>query len=81
MQAEATAQKYRQMLDDPQSCLDPKIKLAAVVDVGVHFVKATYHLEGDGPLIISVHFKKLQVQTHCQMFLPMQGKKQERTQV
>lgn len=47
----ATAQELRQMLDDPQSCLDLKIQLAAVVDVGVHFVKATYHLEGDGPLI------------------------------
>ena len=27
-----------------------KIELAAVIDIGSHFVKATYNLEGDGIL-------------------------------
>ena len=30
-----------------------KIELAAVVDYGEPFVKATYNLEGDGPLALS----------------------------
>lgn len=29
--------------------------LAALIDVGVHFVNATYYLEGDGPLIFSCY--------------------------
>lgn len=53
------------MLDDPQSCLDLKIQLEAVVDVGVHFVKATYHLEGDGPLIFSVYSTLQEVASAC----------------
>ena len=30
-------------------------ELAAVIDVGIHFVKATYVLEGYGPLILSYY--------------------------
>ena len=29
--------------------------MAALIDVGVHFVNATYYLEGDGPLIFSCY--------------------------
>ena len=31
-----------------------KLELAATIDVGEHFVKATYFLEGDGPLIFGL---------------------------
>ncbi len=29
------------------------VELAVVIDIGEHFVKATYSLEGDGPLVFS----------------------------
>ena len=32
-----------------------QLELAALIDVGRHFVKATYTLEGDGPLILSAY--------------------------
>lgn len=32
-----------------------KCELAIVVDFGEHFVKATYNLEGDGPLVLSCY--------------------------
>ena len=41
--------------DDPQSCQDLRLELAAVIDAGVRFVNATYYLEGDGPLIFSCY--------------------------
>ena len=31
------------------------MELAVVIDAGVHFVNATYDLEGDGPLIFSCY--------------------------
>ena len=31
------------------------MELAVIVDAGVQFVKATYYLEGDGPLIFSCY--------------------------
>ena len=43
-----------------------KLELAALVDVGKVFVKATYILEGDGPLVLSC-FETLQaVSNACQ---------------
>lgn len=32
-----------------------KIELAAVIDLGEHFVKTTYQLEGDGPLVFECY--------------------------
>lgn len=32
-----------------------KLELAAVIDLGSHFVKATYNLEGDGPLVLKCY--------------------------
>ena len=51
--APANRGKILAILDDPQkySCL--QVELAVVIDVGEHFVKATYSLEGDGPLVFS----------------------------
>ena len=34
-----------------QSLANLKLELGAVIDVGEHFVKSTYTLEGDGPLV------------------------------
>ena len=48
--APATRQKLLRILCDVTSVAKPKMELAVVVDVGEPFVKATYALEGDGPL-------------------------------
>ena len=42
--------QLRGILSDPQRLVDLKLELAVTIDVGEHFVKATYYLEGDGPL-------------------------------
>ena len=44
-----------EILDDPQSCQDLRLELAALGDAGVHSVNATYYLEGDGPLIFTCY--------------------------
>ena len=44
---------------------DLLLELAAVVDVGQHFVRATYFLEGDGPLVFSAFLKLQEVLTAC----------------
>lgn len=49
----------KNVLSDPESLLKLKLELAIAIDVGEHFVKATYYLEGDGPLVFSC-YKKLQ---------------------
>ena len=38
------------MLQDSQKLVTLKIELAAIVDWGEPFIKATYNLKGDGPL-------------------------------
>ena len=43
--------QLQEILSDPQQHMLLKLELAATIDVGEHFVKATYFLEGDGPLI------------------------------
>lgn len=47
---QATRKKLIAMLQDSQKLVTLKIELAAIVDWGEPFVKATYNLEGDGPL-------------------------------
>lgn len=44
-----------EIFDDHQDAQDLRLELAAVVDAGVHFVSATYYLEGDTPLIFSCY--------------------------
>lgn len=51
----ANRQHLLEIFDDPQSCQDLRMELAAIVHAGVRFVKATYYLEGDGPLIFSCY--------------------------
>ena len=40
------------VLEDPHQCRLLQLELAATIDVGEPFVKATYRLEGDGPLAL-----------------------------
>ena len=51
----ATSEKIRALLDDVHKCRKLKIELAMVVDAMTPFVRATYHLEGDGPLILTAY--------------------------
>ena len=48
----ATTGKLLQILDDEPTCRKLKMELAIVVDSMEPFVKATYSLEGDGPLVL-----------------------------
>ena len=48
----ATTAKLMQLLGDTQKYTYLQLELAAVVDCGEKFVKATYDLEGDGPLVL-----------------------------
>ena len=45
-----TNAKLRAFFQDRLKCVHLQLELAAVIDWGEHFVKATYLLEGDGPL-------------------------------
>lgn len=58
--------QLQEILRDPQQHLLLKLELAAIIDVGEHFVKATYFVEGDGPLIFSCEEKVSVVNQACQ---------------
>ena len=47
-----TNRKLLEMLQNPTVKAYVQIELAAIVDAGEAFVKATYNLEGDGPLVL-----------------------------
>ena len=47
----ATRSKLIEILSDQQKCSLLKVELAVVSDLGEHFVKSIYTLEGDGPLV------------------------------
>ena len=51
----ATTGKLLQLLSDPQRNAFLRVELAALIDCGESFVKATYNLEGDGPLVFKCH--------------------------
>ena len=44
-------------MNDPAKKLLLQVELAITVDVGEAFVKATYYLEGDGPLVFTCYEK------------------------
>ena len=50
-----TCEKLVAMFADEESLKRLKVELAIVVDLGVHLVKATYLLEGDGPLFLKAY--------------------------
>ena len=58
--------QLQEILSDPQQHMLLKLELAATIDVGEHFVKATYFLEGDGPLIFNCYEKVSAVNQACQ---------------
>lgn len=45
------------IFSDPQQLICLKPELAITIDLGEHFAKATYFLEGDGPLVFSYYEK------------------------
>lgn len=51
----ATCSKLLAVVSDPTKNALLKVELAAVVDGGESLVKATYKLEGDGPLALSAY--------------------------
>ena len=51
----ATRIKLLAILGDQQKNACLQIELAAVIDAGTPLVKATYNLEGDGPLVLKCH--------------------------
>ena len=55
------------ILSNPQRLMSLKLELAATIDVGEHFVKATYFLEGDGPLVFACYEKLSAVSQLCQV--------------
>lgn len=54
------------ILSGPQRPTNLKLELAAIIDVGEHFVKATYFLEGDGPLVFTCYERLSAVSQFCQ---------------
>ena len=54
------------IFSDPERLINLKFELAIAIDVGEHFVKAKYFLEGDGPLVLSFHEKFHAVARACQ---------------
>ena len=59
--------QLQEILSDPQQQMLLKLELAATIDVGQHFAKATYFLEGDGPLTFSCYEKLGAVNQACQV--------------
>ena len=57
----ATQAKLLEILSQTQSLLLLKVELAAVIDLGEHFVKGTYRLEGDGYLVLSCYEEILKI--------------------
>ena len=49
----ATCGKLIEIFMHPYKKAFPMVELAVVIDIGEHFIKATYSLEGDGPLVFS----------------------------
>ena len=47
--------EIQDILSDEQRWIKLQLELAAVLDIDEQFVKATYYLEGDGPLVFSCY--------------------------
>ena len=57
-------QRLLEIVNDPEDLQDLRLELGVMVDVGVHFVNATYYLEGDRPLIFT-SFERLSTVLHA----------------
>lgn len=53
------------MLEDEDTLVNLQVELAALLDVGKHFVKATYDLEADTPLFFTVYETLQEVLEAC----------------
>ena len=53
-------------VSDPQQLMSLKLELAVTTDIGEHFVKAMYFLEGDGPLVFACYEKVSAVSQFCE---------------
>ena len=62
----ATRTKLLEILSNPQQLTVLKMELASVIDVGVHFVKATYWLEGDGVLVLNCYEEIIKIRSAIQ---------------
>ena len=70
-----------ELFDDSVTARDLDIELSALIDAGKHFVKATYHLEGDGPLVFSC-YERLSALAHAiaiESYPNTEGKAHEHT--
>ena len=65
--AQQIVPQIRETLSDQESPMNLQLQLAAIVDVGHHFVTATYYLEGDGPLVFSCYAKLQAVAEACRV--------------
>ena len=50
-----TCSRLLDILNDPSKCRKLQIELAVVVVAGEPFVKSTYRVEGDGPLVLAAY--------------------------
>ena len=58
--------KLLEIMNDVHKLAVLKIELATIVDVGEHFVKSTYNLERDGPLVIECYEEVLKLRAALQ---------------
>ena len=65
-----TRQKLLDVMDDPPQNRKLKTELAVTIDAGEPFVKATYRLEGDGPLTLIVYeeISNLRASVSCEYY-------------
>ena len=57
-----TTDRLLLILEDEDDRISLELELAAMIDIGKHLVRATYALEGDGPLVLTT-YEKLQAVT------------------
>ena len=58
--------QIQDILSDKQRWINLQLELTAVVDIVEQFVKATYYLEGDGPLVFSCYERWQTAAEACQ---------------
>ena len=63
---EKNSYNFKQYFLTHRRLMNLKLELAGTIDVGEHFVKATYFLEGDGPLVFACYEKLSAVSQLCQ---------------
>ena len=57
-------QHLLEIINEPQDLQDLRLELGVMVDVGLHFVNATYYFEGNGQLIFTC-FERLSAVSHA----------------